>query len=176
MWLPKKSPHQRAKILKFWLFDFFQFWCAGQFRVCSDILCRAFTQTLKWVTFHPHCIRSTSVSFRWHQIKTYLGMVLAGLNLPNGPVYANFTEELFHTDQFQVLIKLHREHNQDSYSQFQNFSPCTHCIDLKSLFRTLSALWSPVGKSWSPIGSVPCFKKNGHYTAHRAVVRSVSSY
>ena len=46
-------------------------------------------------------------------------MVLAGLNLPNGPVYANFTEELFHTDQFQVSIKLHREHNQDSYSHFQ---------------------------------------------------------
>ena len=56
-------------------------------------------------------------------------MVLAGLNLPNGPAYANFTEELFHTDQFQVLIKLHRENNQDSYSHFQIFSELCQLYD-----------------------------------------------
>ena len=149
MWLPKKSPHQRAMILKFWLSDFFSF----------DIkLRRAIPSVFRHLVsgFHSNSEMGNIASEdeQWN----HLGRVLAGLNLPNGPVYANFTEELFHTDQFQVLIKLHRENNQDSYSHFQNFSPCEHCIVLKSIFRTLSALWSPVGKSWSPIGSVPCLK------------------
>ena len=34
--------------------------------------------------------------------KTKPGVALAGLNLPGGPAYTNFTEELFHTEQFQV--------------------------------------------------------------------------
>ena len=37
--------------------------------------------------------------------KTKTGVALAGLNLPGGPAYTEFTEELFHTEQFQVDFK-----------------------------------------------------------------------
>ena len=79
------------------LFDFFSF----------DIkLCRAILSVFRHLVsgFHSNSEMGNIASEdeQWN----HLGRVLAGLNLPNGPVYANFTEELFHTDQFQVLINL----------------------------------------------------------------------
>ena len=60
--------------------------------------------------------------------KTKPGVALAGLNLPGGPAYTNFTEELFHTEQFQVnfsetnMINRHRLISSSEFCQFHDNS------------------------------------------------------
>ena len=82
--------------------------------MCLDISFPAFTQPLKWVTWHHYLFNvlvhvvglSSSLAKESKKAdNTKTGVALAALNLPGGPAYTKFTEELFHTEQFQVGFK-----------------------------------------------------------------------
>ena len=74
----------------------------------------------------PAVTSSTSINVILN--KTKPGVALAGLNLPGGPAYTNFTEELFHTEQFQVnfsktnLTNRHRLISSSEFCQFHDNS------------------------------------------------------